>query len=407
MNPVIHEFLEGRKQEKLKKGGAVEAVEQQFHPLIWIGDAARRASRLRFVTHPVKFSHPEPKSLLTTVSFQGQRQNDGYLRSGNVLQTKSAFDVVGDAAALDVYGFLMLVLEDGRTVLDHFEDSSMDLRQQLEVDEATFEQWRNGFRAIKESSTMIQSNGQVKQVYFPVEEGYHLLSVLSPSLLMNEQLQRLWQMKHSEEAKAAREARKKGEYHPTGFADLAGLLTQRFGGTKPQNISKINSNNGGEVWLIPALPPTLSAAHVPLPKRDFFQSLWVDEELKELFNRLHRLMQLDYNNLAIREGRKEHLARILEWILRRALRLQQQPAGWSDREGFSLPLEQRQWLDAAYIDSASDEGRQALALDLSRWIVIHYRTALSGREVELGETEIKAFAAEIDNYIQNKQEFIG
>lgn len=63
------------------------------------------------------------------------------MRSGNVPQQ----DVVGNAAALDVYAFLCLTLADGQTVLAHFEQSSDLLKSLLKTDEDTFNSGVNGY----------------------------------------------------------------------------------------------------------------------------------------------------------------------------------------------------------------------------------------------------------------------
>ena len=47
---------------------------------------------------------------------------DGYLRTGNVKEL--AQDALGNAAALDVYKFLMLKMSDGNTLLQHLQDDS-------------------------------------------------------------------------------------------------------------------------------------------------------------------------------------------------------------------------------------------------------------------------------------------
>lgn len=408
-NPIA-EFLENRKQTKLKGLKDDEhdkrlALEQQFQPRNWIANAASRAYQLNLVSHPGKFSHPDAR--ITPILFDGERKPDGYLRSGNARADR---DVLGNAAALDVYAFLSLELE-GRNLLAHFEDSTDELKQLLTVDDATFQQWREGFLLIKSVTNEVKTHTNVKQVYFPIEGSYHLLSVLYPSGLMTEHRERIRQMKFSDATKVAREARRKNELHVQGFTDMPGLLTQSFGGTRPQNISKLNSNNGGEAWLMPCLPPAFKADHQYLPRTDFFQWLRWDDDLKTILKALHKLLLADYNNVDIRSNRKRRVVQLFEWVLIRAFRLQEQAAGWSKGEGFQLSSVQRLWLDAAYFDERAthEEWGQDIARQISGWVLTAYRRFQKQQKkeaVQLGETEASAFQKELLEYARQHKEFI-
>ena len=49
------------------------------------------------------------------------KKNDGFLRSGNVVVPQ---DAEGNAAALEIYTFLMLKMQDGKTLLTHLCEES-------------------------------------------------------------------------------------------------------------------------------------------------------------------------------------------------------------------------------------------------------------------------------------------
>lgn len=404
-NPIV-DFLEKRKQKPLKEAKKpVAEIEQEFQIAVWGASAANRAAQLSLVSHPGKFSHPDAR--ITPVLFAGEYAPDGYVRSGNA---KAGQDVVGNAAALDVYAFLSVVLDDGRSVLEHFEANSAALKALLAVGEETFAAWRTAFLQIKAVDGGVKTHTNVKQVYFPVAEGYHLLSVLYPSGLMTEHRERLRQMKFSEATKAAREARRKELFHEQGFADMTGLLTLHFGGTKPQNISKLNSNNGGEAWLMPCFPPELQQHYLHLPKADFFQWLRWDADWSEIITALHKLLLTDYNNVEIRQYRQRRIEQLFDWVMGRAVLLQQQPAGWSGTEGFRLPAAQRFWLDAAYRESnsAPEQWQETITRSMSEWVVTSYKRfrKKQGDAVSLGEIEVKAFQAEMLGYAREHEEFL-
>ena len=305
--------------------------------------------------------------------------------------------------------FLSLELTDGKTVLEHLEFKSDTLRDLLGVDEPTFDNWRTGLLQIKAVDESQKTDGHVKQVYFPVEDEYHLLSILTPSGLVNENRQRILNMKYSDDAKAARVARKNNQSSETGIDDLLGLLTVRYGGTQPQNISKLNSANAGESWLLPSLPPTLSRDHVHIPKRDFFESLRWDDELKRIYTAIHRIFSIDdYTNIRIRRARAKWFESVFDWVFCRAAILQQQAPGWSEDESVRLPLAQKVWLDVGLLDKRDeqDEWQQEIAESFARWTVVTYRKMRRrlGDAVELGQTEETRFTEELKAYARQLPE---
>lgn len=397
-NPIVT-FLEGRKQKPLKEGKKPAAeIESDYSTLVWVANAAQRASQLSLVSHPAKFSHPDARA--TPVLFVGEYRADGFLRSGNACAGQ---DVVGNAAALDVYAFLSLPLEDGNTVLQHFEAQTQQLKGLLGADEDTFQTWRKSFLQIKNNAEGNKTHPNVKQVYFPVKDAYHLLSVLYPSGLMTEHRERLRRMKlYAPEVKEAKAAEKQKLFHAQGYAEMPNMLIQHFGGTKPQNISKLNSNSGGEAWLLPCFPPELNLLRPPLPKKDFFSALRLNEEGKVLFKSFRDLLIAGKNNSDITrerfiELRDDLLNQLFNWVLFNAGVLQNYSSHWSSGKGFALPIEQRVWLDSAYFSKRSEQAKwqETIAENMVRWLVRRHKWMTKGHPIasylELGEKERDEF----------------
>lgn len=399
MSNTILTFLEERKQARLKKPGTKtnDEIESDFSILNWVGSAARRAGQLSMVSHPGKFSHPDAK--ISSILYADGPAADGYLRSGNC-ETEN--DVLGNAAALDVFAFLSLVLPDGQTVFTHVEQKSTTLRELLGVSQQIYDGWCTGLMAIKQSDPTAKTDGKVKQVYFPVGDAYHLLSILTPSGMLTENRERLVRMKPWGESKEAREQKKAGKHSESGYDEIWGVLTVKYGGTQPQNISKLNSRNAGEAWLLPSLPPILSVDHVRIPRRDFFANLRWDERLKTIYASLHRLFKTDYNNVNVREARKKWFESIFDWVFFRAAVLQQHSPGWSEHESVQLPLAQKIWLDSARQDQREENTlwRQEIAEAIARWSIVTYRKMRKGfgDDVALGHTEETSFTEELKAY---------
>ncbi len=286
MAESIHAFLNERKElwlkDRIKKAeneSVIAELQQQakdkFSLNEWLPDAAKRVTQLSMVSHPSKFSHPSAKT--SSVIANVEQRNDGYLRSGNV---EYSLDVFGNAAAMDVFKFLSLPLNEELTVLDGFEENDQGLKNLIADAKLNFETLSVEFLKIKATDNSIRTDHLVKQVYFPVSEAnYHLLSILTPSGLITRLKQSIDVMRFSEETKQAKESRKKNEHHEVGYSDIFGLTVTAYGGTQPQNVSVLNSQNAGRAYLLSSCPPVFENRNIKLPSQDFFNSVYIGKNL--------------------------------------------------------------------------------------------------------------------------------
>ena len=402
MNQSIATFLSERKEAWLKaklKASASEeeqlAIQQKaddkFSLSTWLPDAAKRASWLSIVSHPAKFSHPSAKT--SSVIYDAERTNDGYLRTGNIGYD---LDVFGNAAAMDVYKFLCLTLDDSQTVLQHLEQDSLAVKQLFDIPTSNYESLRSDFLAVKQSNGGSSTDALVKQVYFPVNANYHLLSILSPSGLMTQAKNRIDSMRFSDASKQARECRRKDEFHADGYDDIMGLTVTAYGGTQPQNISVLNSQNAGRAYLLMSAPPTIEQRQVRLPARSFFRDSLPVRRFGENFLTLDRLIHSGVNNLDIRAGINNTLKFIIDLVLQQAFRIRASGIGWSDKEHYQvLPLAQRIWLDDKFIEQREQDEAwvEEIAGDFARWIINAYEYLCKDSRTRLSDDEWRELAS--------------
>jgi len=378
-------FLSERKAVKLKginNEEQIQKIEETFYPENWLPDAAKRAGQLSLVSHPSKFTHPSAKT--SSIIFQGKCFADGFLRSGN---GNCELDVFGNAAAMDVYKFLSLVLSDGKTVLTHLEENTDYIQQQFKFPSVSFDELRNNFLAIKQDkSSKIRTSGQLKQVYFPVENDYHLLSVLTPSGLMFALKEKVQSIRFSEQTKSAREAERNNAFDEHGFDELYDLAVIGFGGTKPQNISVLNSKYGGTAYLLPSVPPSFKIRNFQIPSTDFFKNCIYPNLYKDSFEAFHRLITANINNINIRDGRDKIIEFVIDEILERAWKLRELDAGWSEKT--TLPMYQRIWLDNAFLEERENttDWLTQVIKELARWFMNGYKKVVQDAE-SLGDEE--------------------
>lgn len=415
MTESIHTFLNERKElwlkDRVKKAeNDVEIAELQqqaddrFSLKEWLPDAAKRVSQLSMVSHPSKFSHPSAKT--SSVIAQVKSAQDGYLRSGNV---HYPLDVFGNAAAMDVYKFLSLNLAEDCTVLTSFEHDHEDLKSLIEKSSLNFASLKQAFLVIKNDDASSKTDHLVKQVYFPIADTeYHLLSILTPSGLITRLKLAIDQLRFSEATKEAKDKRKKNEHDAIGYADIFDLTVTAYGGTQPQNVSVLNSQNAGRAYLLASCPPILEKRTVRLPRTDFFVQCLYRKNYQDSFVQLHKFIQLDLNNIVIRTAIQNILQFVIDQVILEGLKIRESyPAEWSQQEYYAnLPKLQRIWLDSMYVEQRENdsEWRNELSEDIARWILRSYEKVISESEM-LGTTEINDVKQRVEESLRQAKEF--
>ena len=386
---AIKEYLQERKSLWLKKKVKTNTPEEEqrqleqeaerlFSLVEWLPDAAKRAGQLSMVSHPAKFSHPNAKT--TCLIADCQRKADGFLRTGNV---DSRLDVLGNAAALDVQKFLSLMLQDGKSILQHLEESTEYIQQQFSIPTANYDDLADGLLAIKKKGSEQKTHGGVKQVYFPVDEDYHLLSILMPSGILFELKKRINDMRFSEKAKASRDARKNNKA-ADDYAEIYDLTSIGFGGTKPQNISVLNNQNGGVAYLLPASPPVLAGRRLNPPRNSFFDLKYTrPENYQERFSEFHKTLSVAINNKGIRNKIRGLVKAIFFELIDRSWQLRYLEAGWSDSDRYKkLPRREKLWLDAQYRNSEEkgEDWLETLEASFVRWFIDAYKKIIGKQQ---------------------------
>ena len=181
---------------------------------------------------------------------------------------------------------------------------------------------------------------------------YTLLAPLYATSLAHAVHAQLQEDRFGEANKAARQARRERKMHDGVFHDYPGLAVQNMGGTKPQNISQLNSERRGMNYLLSSLPPQWQASAVRLPVHatSVFDRLFIARpEVRRTVRALRVFLESDPEpNLATRERREELLDALVDELVSLAAELQQiLPPGWSrDDERFKeLAYEEALWLD--------------------------------------------------------------
>lgn len=390
---LISEFLRIRRDDKLDKLQEDDPkrpeLRSQFEYATWIDDAAKRAVQIQAVTHSLKPIHPEAKG--TNVYAAPSRLHAHGVVGTHCLGAAFDGDVVGNAAALDVYKFLKLNI-DGRSLLDLAVSGDADLAAALSADAEQARTWVAAFAGVAGQRGRPASHTQAKQFYWFVGEdahddsGFHLLAPLYASSLAHRVYQTIQADRFGDEAKAAREARKAGHFHPNPVREYGELAVQKLGGTKPQNISQLNSERRGDNYLLPSLPPVWKTVPVQpvLGVDSVFQRLGRRREVLRLVRMLRDFLASDpAPNIKTRTRIDALVADLLDELLHLAAEVRSLAPDWSQDPACRLSAAERLWLDpaAGSADGAAptlmnDEAAERIAAGFANWLNARLRKPL-------------------------------
>lgn len=357
---IIDRFLQERRDAKLeelkdddpKRDEKRDELFLRYQFSTWIEDAARRVSEIQAVTHTLKAIHPgakggsnlycQPKSLI---------QHD--VVGSHNLPDDFSLDVVGNAAALDVYQFLKLE-HGGRTLLELAQAEDDDLLATLSQDEAQARIWMAAFAGLVNAPDRMASHTQAKQIYWLAgddprnDADYQLLGPLYASSLAHQVFQTINEDRFGETAKEAQEMCRTGKYHAQGYHDYPDMAVQNMGGTNPQNISQLNSERGGNNYLFASLPPLWksSAIRAPLNTDSVFASFGSRKKVRHVVNELGRFLAADpAKTMATRDRRDELTSELFDQLHQYAAELHTLEPGWSANSGCDLVHAEKLWLD--------------------------------------------------------------
>lgn len=325
-----------------------------------LADYADNAWQIKEVTHVAKYSHPDAKADVKVFAQHGRSKGNAsvpdFLVGTHLIDAFANIDAAGNSAWHPVYTFLRTEVR-GESFLD------LASRQDQAFAEALNElgdidgQWLREFANIAIPQEKPCSHRLIKQIYWPVGDGsYHLLSPLFSSALANHVRAVIRHDRFSDEANAARKARAEKTAHAHGFREYPELAIQNFGGTKPQNISWLNTKRNGENYLLPSLPPNWQSPAIrpPFAVNSVFDRIFrsrprVDKLVRTLRAFLENVVH--YNNLAIREKRAELTAYLCDEALlyaaelRDAVETGELASGWTQDERCQLNRAEQLWLD--------------------------------------------------------------
>ncbi|CNH98559.1 type I-F CRISPR-associated protein Csy1 [Yersinia pekkanenii] len=418
-------YIEGRKQPKLEAFDkdaekrlagltaaadialAQQEIAQQRQELIaryevraWLTDAANRAGQISLVTHALKFTHSDARG--SSVFNLPTAENDALYLSTATL-AKPAIDAVGNAAALDV-AKLLQTEHNGDSLLASLNRADYSSFAELAENSQQLALWVDGFQQVLVDK-QLTSHKLAKQLYFPVgPDQYHLLSPLFSSSLAHALHQRIADARFGDTSKAIYSAYKADKWHPQPRVIYPKTAVQNIGGTKPQNISYLNSVRGGKVWLLPCGAPHWQRIQKPpIKHKSIFhdRSEFTALARNTLWQMQQYLLSVEplTNTMVIRASRLAYSDEIIDILFNYVAEIQNLDgiSGWSSSEDCELKRSQQLWLDPGrakddpvfHLEREKGDWKKEIAQEFGYWL----NRRLRHDKLVFGEVERQEWAS--------------
>lgn len=350
-------------------------------PADWFDAMVMHMNECHLASHVGKFTNPDIKTTVCSHS----KKVAGYVTTGG---SNCSLDILTPAQYLGSASLLLSPVTPDKNVLEAVITRDKELEKELELLSLPIEKLQKKVQEMLEDSQKEPeaTDTHLRQVYFPIAEGkYHLLSVMPSSSLALEMYRRI----RAINGHKIGYYNKKSETYGQPCEEITELTKISFGGTKPLNISALNSRCRGKTYLLSSLPPSLPARKIRLPKSDFFrESIWYKQQSSTLY-RLHAYMKQDRNTIEIRQEIHDLVNEMISAVLLAAYQIRTGKIGWSEEETYSqLPTAQKIWLDDAYAEERKETSwADDISSSFARWVIRSYEKLLGEDAIKLGDAE--------------------
>lgn len=365
-------------------------------PAEWFDAMVMHMDECHLASHVGKFTNPDIKATVCSHS----KKVAGYVTTGG---STCSLDILTPAQYLGSASLLLSTVTPDKNVLEAVISRDKELEKELELLSLPIENLQEKVQKMLEDSRKEPdaTDTHLRQVYFPIAEGeYHLLSVMPSSSLSLEMYRRIRAINgHKIDCYS-----KTSEAYGKPCEEVKGLTMIGFGGTKPQNISALNSRRGGKAYLLSSLPPSLHEVKVRIPKSDFFkESIWYKSQSSALYQ-LHAYMKQERNTMEIRKAIHDLVDEMIDAVLLVAYQIRAGADGWSEEETYVvLPRSQKIWLDDACMEERQDPSWTGeIAASFARWVVFSYEKLLGEEAVSLGDAEWRCFKDQMEIVLKDE-----
>ncbi len=325
-------------------------------------------------THIAKLTHSSSKSS-SLVDLRLDEHNTSYLSSTSV---KATFDGTYDNAALSNYVKFFLLKQNGQILFNALQAGHQTILAPFALNEAEADTWHDVLKRRYEKTP--HSDSLLKQVYFPVEENYHLLQVLKSSSLLQALHLTYFDKESRKPYDKANKQRQKAKYSETktvSFPHSAKLKTVQ---SQPQNVSVLNGGrSGGKIHLFSSQPPIWTSNLKPPNKHSLFSGEYAYYSQTQTCLDIIAAYLIGYELAGLSQRHPDKYAKLenlvnqlVDSLCNYVLRIHSLEPSWSQES--DLKLTHQYWLDPHRKDEEFVKGRQTsdykaeVVVDFANWL---------------------------------------
>lgn len=355
---------EGKEDAQSKKEREKAIAEYNLNNIIFEG--AKCADQVQIATHIAKVTHPDLRVKDVTnirvhlPSMVSRPEIGTHVLDKNALSIDATGNGAINKKGYELHLLLNVPIEDERFV-DLILRWDTDALLALDEDLTVAKEIASKVVLIEEDKCRnLSSHTMAKQIYWCIareptdDAGFHLLQPLFSSSLAHAVHQEINDARFGDQNKEARQAFYKKEAHDAIYREYKDLAIRKLGGTKPQNISQLNSERRGENYLLGSLPPHWKQSRTA--SFFFIDSALIRfqnfENVRGLIKQLIAFLQANPDPTMETRQTREALERSLGQSLAAfglATRHSFEP-GWTRNSDCQLPLCEKIWLDLERAD---------------------------------------------------------
>lgn len=346
------------KQSDAKYEKAQKAVQELTDELKKLRQEVLHSELLDFVTAYAENSDGKPYYQMThLVKFDNSSAEYGGIKDVSEKDTSymttsslpdPTYDITyNNAIKITPAGFLNIKVGDS-TIFERIQKQDFQWLYDLFGKSSKTKGIAENFSSLVAEQVLKNAQG-LKQVYFPVDDGYHQIAPIFASSLCQSITDKIDSVRKGENYKRARAARRAGQY-TDGFAIYyPGCAVLKFGGTQPQNVSVLNQKRYGQAILLSCAAPKWSSILSPPVNTESIFSTVLSRLTFEQTTQLRRYLIALKGKAGTMESRR-HITLLVDSILdivfnyAASIQALTEHAGWSQQSQLKATA-QRLWLD--------------------------------------------------------------
>lgn len=352
-----------------------QKIRDDYELFNWLDKVAENIEKVFLnVSHVAKLTHSSSQAMSLRDSVNSN--SNFHLITTQNIGSPFLDSGYADAKVSPIAEFLSFPVAETDKQLGEFLAENESYFAKVTEDKSKRDYWCNQIKQAYQSQ-QIRSHTLAKQIYIPIgNDNYHLVSPMYSSSLAHEIALAI--KSSNDKENPAKQARKQNVWSNETYIFYPNVATLGVTKSNHQNVSSLNGQRGGLLYLFPSLPPKWTIN--PQPPTNIKQILGRSYQGR-LFSQVEYLLKIfKQNELFINHERKQLLKTLIEDIIHAVcdeimLVRKNQPAGWS--QNYQIPsylallidtqIMQSENLSQPQISAYLDE----LKFEIAKWISKH------------------------------------